>query len=132
MENTEEKSGRLKQRRRRALIILALIFGLIAIIVGVYWFVSLRQYETTEDAYVGGNVIQVTPQVPGTVISIAADDTDFVRAGQSVVVLDQADTRVALEQAQAELARTVRQVRTVFAETAALRADVAAREAELA
>jgi membrane fusion protein (multidrug efflux system) len=85
----------------------------------------------TDDAYVQGNLIQITPQIAGTVISIGADDTDFVRAGQALVQLDPTDGRVALVQAKAQLAQIVREVRTLFAGNATLRSQVALRDAEV-
>ena len=99
---------------------------------GVYWALVLSHYESTDNAYVQGNVVQITPQVGGTVIAINADDTDFVKAGQPLVKLDPADARVALEQAEAQLAQTVREVRTLYANNGTLQAQIALREAELA
>jgi membrane fusion protein (multidrug efflux system) len=91
-----------------------------------------RWAQTTEDAYVAGNLVQLTPQVGGTVVAIRADDTDLVRAGQTVVELDRADAQVALDQAEAALAKTVRDVRALYAGTDQLRASVDVRESELA
>ena len=45
---------------------------------GIYWMLVLNHFESTDNAYVQGNVVQVTPQVAGTVVAINADDTDFV------------------------------------------------------
>ena len=78
------------------------------------------------------NVVQVTPQVSGTVVAINADDTDFVKAGQSLVKLDPADAQVALDQAEAQLAQTVREVRTMYVNNGSLKAQIAAREADAA
>ena len=88
---------------------------------GAYWAQVLRYQQSTDDAYVGGNVVQITPQISGTVVAIGADDTQFVKAGQPLVRLDQADARVALDQAEAQLARTVRDVRNLFATSVAAR-----------
>ena len=88
-------------------------------------------YESTDNAYVQGNVIQITPQIGGTVQAILADDTDFVKAGQPLVQLDPADARIALEQAEANLAQTVRQVRTLYANNGTLAAQVTLREADV-
>ena len=99
---------------------------------GAYWGLALRNRQSTDDAYVSGNVVQITPQVPGTVIGIAADDTQFVHAGQTLVELDPADARIALEQADAKLAKTVRDVRGLFATTAQLKAAVDVRATEVA
>ncbi|MCW7537631.1 HlyD family efflux transporter periplasmic adaptor subunit [Aquabacterium sp. A7-Y] len=88
--------------------------------------------ESTDNAYVQGHVVQITPQVGGTVLAIEADDTDYVKAGQVLVRLDPADARVALEQAEAQLAQAVREVRVLFANNGALQAQIALREADLA
>jgi len=113
---------------------LMLLFGLF-ILAGigyaVYWALVARYVESTDDAYVGGNLVQITPQVAGTVLRIGADDTDYVKAGQTLVELDQADARVALDQAEAALAKSVRQVRNLVATTASIEASVALRRTEL-
>src|SRR5436189_3728313 len=106
-------------------------FLALASVYGAYWAQVLRYHQTTDDAYVGGNVVQITPQISGTVVSIGADDTQFVKAGQTLVQLDQSDASVGLEQAEAQLARTVREVRNLFATTAQLQAAVTVRQTEL-
>jgi membrane fusion protein (multidrug efflux system) len=118
---------------RRWRILAPLIGGAALVAIGytLYWAQVLRYQQGTDDAYVGGNVVQITPQISGTVIGIGADDTQFVKAGQSLVRLDQADARVALEQAEAQLARTVRDVRNLFATTSQLQAAVQLRTSDL-
>src|SRR5262249_303014 len=98
----------------------------------LYWAEVLRYRQSTDDAYVNGNVVQITPQVSGTVVSIGADDTQFVKAGQTLVKLDPADARVALDQAEAQLARTVREVRNMVGTAGQMRAAVALRQNDLA
>ncbi|SFB94990.1 HlyD family efflux transporter periplasmic adaptor subunit [Collimonas sp. OK412] len=118
--------------KRRSLLIgvtIALIIVLLAY--GIWWFIYARHYENTDDAYVGGNVVQVTPQVGGTVLAINTDDTELVQAGKPLVELDKADAKVALDQAEAQLAQTVRQVRTLFVNNNALVSNVTARTSEL-
>ncbi len=118
--------------KRRGLLIgvtIALIIVLIAY--GIWWFIYARHYEGTDDAYVGGNVVQVTPQVGGTVLAIHTDDTELAQVGSPLVDLDQADAKVALASAEAQLAQTVRQVRTLFVNNNALASNVTARAAEL-
>ena len=119
-------------RRRTALLGVAGVVLLGVIAYGVYWALVLNHFESTDNAYVQGNVVQLTPQVAGTVVAISADDTDFVKAGQSLVKLDPADARVALEQAEAQLAQAVRETRTLFANNGTLKAQIAAREADAA
>ena len=99
---------------------------------GTYWAQVIRYHQSTDDAYVSGNVVQITPQISGTVVAIGADDTQFVKAGQPLVRLDPADARVALDQAEAELARTVRDVRNLYATSSQLAATVQMRQTELA
>ncbi len=87
---------------------------------------------STDNAYVQGNVIQVTPQTGGTVVAVRADDTDFVHAGQPLVRLDPSDARMALDQAESQLAQTVREVRTLYANNEVLGAQIAVRRADVA
>ncbi len=110
--------------RKRWLAIVIGAFALIGAVYGAWWAFALRYTQATDDAYVSGNVVQITPQISDTVVGIAADDTQFVAAGQTLVRLDPADARIALEQADAKLARTVRDVRGLFATTAQISANV--------
>jgi len=118
--------------RKKALtgVAAAVVVGGIAY--GAYWALVLNHFESTDNAYVQGNVVQLTPQVSGTVVAINADDTDHVKAGQLLVKLDPADAQVALDQAEAQLAQTVREVRTTYANNSTLKAQIALREADLA
>ena len=125
-------SAASKAARRKALFTLAGVVVLAGCAWGLYDWLVASHYEHTDNAYVQGNVIQITPQTGGTVMSILADDTDFVRAGAALVQLDPADARVALQQAEANLAQAVRQTRTLYANNSALAAQVRLREAEAA
>jgi membrane fusion protein (multidrug efflux system) len=98
---------------------------------GVYTYIVSRNIVSTDDAYVSGDVIQVTSQVPGTVIGLYADDTQSVHAGQLLVQLDPADSKVSMESAEAGLAQAVRRVRALLAQADQLRAQVTARQADL-
>ena len=107
----------------------------VVVVAGLGWaayeYLVASHYESTDNAYVQGNVIQITPQIGGTVVGLMADDTDFVKAGQPLVQLDPADARVALGQAEAALAQAVRQARTVYANNGPLTAQIALRNAEV-
>ena len=131
MSATPTASGFRNGRRRLLLSLVAAAFATAGAGVAGWWLASGRYYESTDDAYVGGNLVQVTPQVAGTVLAINADDTDFVTAGQTLVELDKADSRVALDQAEAKLAKTVRSVRNLVATDAQLEATVEQRRADL-
>lgn len=126
-------SERAPSSRRRVLMIgMTAVFAvaLAGFLLYQHFYGSL--HESTEDAYVSGNLVQLTPQISGTALAIYADDTDLVHAGQTIVKLDESDRRIALEQAEAELAQAVREVRVLFASRDQLTAEVAVRDAELA
>src|SRR4051812_46199500 len=118
-------------RRRLGLLVLALI-----VVVGTaawfaWWFLHGRWYISTEDAYAGGTVVQITAEVAGTVRTVHPRETESVVAGQPLLELDAADARLAMEAALADLAATVREVRGNYAQVDRLRAQVVARDADL-
>src|SRR5215468_10810397 len=121
----------LRDRRRRWLLALGAALVIVAFVVLAWWLLDARFYESTDDAYVAGDLVNVMSQVNGTVVSIGADETDLVEAGQELVRLDATDARIALQDAEQQLARTVRQTHTVFANRDQLRAVVAERRADL-
>lgn len=118
-------------KRRRALTALTVAVVVVGGGWGLYEWLVASHYEDTDNAYVQGNVIQITPQIGGTVMAINADDTDYVKAGQPLVQLDPADAKVALEQAEAALAQTVRQTRTLYANNGSLAAQVTLRQSDI-
>lgn len=119
-------------KRNRILLIIGGIFSLIGVAFILQWAVVGRYIEETDNAYVQGNVVQVSAQVSGTVSRILVDDTSVVKAGQTLLTLDTADADVALAQADAQLAQTVREVRTLYAAQGQASANLALRDAELA
>ena len=123
--------GFFQTRRGRWLLIATAFFILIGFLWWAYWYFHARFYQDTDDAYVAGDLVNVMSQVSGTVISIGADETDFVQAGQELVRLDSSDAEIALRDSEARLARAVRQTRTVFANRDQLQAVVAQRRADL-
>jgi membrane fusion protein (multidrug efflux system) len=118
-------------QRRVKLIALGLAASFGAAVYGGYWFLSARHHQSTDDAYVNGDLVQITSEVAGTVMALAADDTQGVERGQTLLTLDPADAQVAMSAAEARLARAVREVRTLFATAEELRARIADREIEL-
>src|SRR5258707_1696921 len=117
-------------KRRSALLALTTVFIVAAAAAAGWWWFDGRWTTSTDDAYVQGNLVQLTPQIAGIVLRSNADDTALVREGDPVVVLDDADTRSALDEAKAGLAQAVRRVRQLYANTDALRASVELRRAE--
>jgi membrane fusion protein (multidrug efflux system) len=124
--NTENSGS-----RKRLLLGLGAVVVLCCAAIFAYQELYGRFYEETDDAYVGGNLVQITPQITGTVTRIAVDDGDYVEAGQPLVWLDPADTQVAQQSAEANLARTVRQVRGLYSNVDSYKAQVASRKIDV-
>jgi membrane fusion protein, multidrug efflux system len=122
----------LQQRRRTWLIGLTVALVVTGLVVVAWWLLYARFYQSTDDAYVAGDLVNVMSQVSGTVVAIGADVNDRVQAGQELIKLDATDARIALDDAEQQLARTVRQTRTVFANRDQLTAVVNQRRADLA
>ena len=118
-------------KRGRNLKILAGVVAICAVGYAVYWYCYARHFESTDDCYVDGDVVQITSEIPGTVIELHADDTQSVARDQALLELDPADARVAVSNAEANLARAVRTVRALFAQADQLRAEIRDREVEL-
>jgi len=119
-------------KRKRALLILATILVLAGIAWLAYYLLVARWHQDTDDAYVQGNVVSIVPQTIGTVVSIDADEGMKVEAGQPLVELDPNDAQVAYDQAVANLAGTVRQVRGLYSSVDAGQADIKARQIAVA
>ena len=118
-------------KRSRALLIVATIFVLAGLTWFVLWFFVFSTRENTDNAYIGGNQVALSSQVPGTVVAILTDDTQHVTAGQVLVKLDPTDADVKLRQASSALAQAVRQVRQQNDSVSEADATVAAREVDL-
>ncbi len=132
METTAVQQAERGSKRKRNFIILLIIL-LLAAGGGVAWYLLYaRYYETTDDAYVNGNQVTLTPQIGGTVTQVTVDEGDFVQKGQPLVLLDPSDTEIALQQAEASLANTVRQVRGLYSTADNYRAQVAAKKSGVA
>jgi len=121
-----------RSRRKMLFALLGLGIVVAAVAFGVYYMTYARYHEDTDDAYVDGNLVQLTPLVVGTVIAVNADDTQIVKAGDPVVTLDPADSKIALSNAEAALGQTVRQVSSLYVNNDFYAASVAEREADLA
>ena len=131
-ETTAQEDAARSARRKKLFTALAAV---VAVLGGAYYaydaLVASRHVET-DNAYVGANVAQVTPLVVGPVIEVAVDDAQIVRKGDLLVRLDDTDARIALAQAEAQLALTMRQVRGLVATDGGLGAQIAARTADQA
>ncbi len=107
-------------------------FSIAAAAYSLYWFAYGQYFQSTDDAYVTGNLVQLMPQVAGNVESVFADETDRVQAGETLVALDPTDARIALSKAENDLAETVRKVKQLYEVSSELGAEVKSRQAEYA
>jgi membrane fusion protein, multidrug efflux system len=116
-EQDREPAKEAAKSRALPTILLVCVLAGIAVF-AIYYFAIARHQVKTDDAYVNGNLVRLTPQVSGTVIAIETDETQFVQHGQVLVQLDPRDAEVALAQAKASLGQTVRDVAQLFAQEA--------------
>ncbi|KVV43874.1 hemolysin secretion protein D [Burkholderia territorii] len=123
--------ARRATRRKRFTLFFAVVL-LAALVWIAFWLLRDRYYEDTDDAYVAGSIVQVAAQIPGAVTDVLVADTQAVRAGQTLVRLDDAEASVAFAQAKAQLAQAVRQVANAKISNAMYAEAVNAREADLA
>lgn len=120
-----------KQQRKRVLSLLTFIFIVLGCAWLVYWFLVLRHHQSTDDAYVAGNQIQIMAQVSGSVTHVNVDNTDFVKQGQVLVELDPTDAEQALERAKTGLANSVRQTHQLIINSKQYQANIELRQTEL-
>ncbi|MCI3946534.1 HlyD family efflux transporter periplasmic adaptor subunit [Pseudomonas syringae] len=131
-ENTSEPSQKKDAnpgKRKFLLIGLAIIVVLCGLGIWAWYEIYGQWSEETDDAYVNGNVVEITPLVTGTVISIGADDGDLVQEGQVLLKFDPSDAEVSLQSAEANLGKVVRQVRGLYSNVDGLKAQIAAQRA---
>lgn len=119
-------------KRKKSLGIFIVILLILSIACALYWFFFLKDFEETEDAYVGGNQVMVSSQVAGNVAKINADNMDKVHAGDILVELDDTNAKLSFEQAKSNLANAVRQVEQLGFTVQQLQSSVHANEISLA
>ncbi|HJV06876.1 MAG TPA: efflux RND transporter periplasmic adaptor subunit [Chromobacteriaceae bacterium] len=126
-----DKELETAKRRKRNLVLASSVFAAAAIGYGAYWALVLSHQESTDDAYVSGHMVQITPEVAGTVVKVGSDDTDRVEAGQTLVALDANDAKLAFDRARNDFIQAVRETRQLMTNTQQLAALAAQRDAEL-
>ncbi len=131
MDSQQQADADRIHKRNLALSVFTIIALVLAFIWLIYWLIWGRFEVYTDDAYVNGNMVQLMSQIAGTVVEINVDDTQLVKQGQVVIKFDPADTAIALQQAQAQLAETIRQVRQLFENTKREQATLILRKADL-
>lgn len=126
------QSAKKKKKRKGALLLLAALFILIGVAWLVYWFMVLRHFQETDDAYVAGNQVQIMAQVPGSVNKVWFEDTDYVKKGDVLVTLDKTDAEQAFDKAQNALATSVRQTHQLIINNRQYQATIELRKTALA
>ena len=124
-----ERRSRLRQR------LFALLGGLVVVVAlsaFAYWYFVASNYVSTDNAYVDASTAQITPRIEGTLASVPAYDTQHVKRGDILAVVDPTDAKVALAQAQANFAQAQQHVAQYYANTDAAAAQVTARRGDLA
>lgn len=119
-----------QQRRNKLLAGLAGVVVVAGAVAGGYYWLHASNFVSTDNAYAAAEVAQVTPAVGGTVLEVLVKDTQSVQAGDVLVRMDPTDAKLALAQAEAELARAMRRVKAYVANDGGLQAQIAAREAD--
>jgi membrane fusion protein (multidrug efflux system) len=122
-----------KPNNRRQLLTGLAVVVVIGIVLWVLYAVFIGSHHVeTDNAYVGAEVAQVTPLVSGPVAKVLVSETQVVVAGQPLVVIDDADAKIAVLSAQAALGQAQRKVQGYFASDTALAGQVSARDADIA
>ncbi len=124
---TEVAASGAKTHRKRNLVIVTLLFLITAAVVALAYFLFWQHEEETEDAYVAGHLVMITPQVNGTVRKVMYDDTDVVKKGDVLVALDDSDFQLAYDRAQNELIQAIRQNKQQTAVNSKAKAQVLLR-----
>jgi membrane fusion protein, multidrug efflux system len=120
-----DASSHSNANRRRGFLILGVLILIGALAYGAYWFLDARFYETTDDAYVSGNIVAVTSRENGTIQALHVDNTQTVKRGQLLMEMDPSVVNVNVASAEANLARTIRSVKGEFSHAASSGAQVA-------
>jgi membrane fusion protein (multidrug efflux system) len=119
-----------KSNRKRLFAILGAVVAIGAVGYGLFYVLVLSNYVSTDDAYVGADVAQITPQVAAQVQDVRVEDAQTVKKGDILVVLDPADANLAVASAQAQYGQAVRRVRQYLANNQANTAQINARDAD--
>ena len=120
------------ERRRKGFFLFAIACAVLALLYGGWWLLTGRFHETTDDAYVAGNIVAVTSREAATVTALYADNTQAVKQGQLLIEMDPSVAEVNMRAAEANLARAARTVRGTFASADSYSAQLAQAQVALA
>lgn len=128
---SNETTAPHEKKRRAFLLAITALFILGGLAYAAYYVLVLSKRVETDNAYVGGNLVNVSSQVTGSVVEIRVDETQLVQAGTEIIKLDPSDAQVALAQAEARLGTVVRQERERYTTVQQLEAAVEQRRVAL-
>jgi len=98
-----EKQNNKKLHRKKRVLIPLLLLVLVIGVVGVYWYLYLKSFESTDDAYIDCDAITISSKILGRITELAAEEGDSVKAGELLVQLDDSDLRSQEAQSKANL-----------------------------
>jgi membrane fusion protein (multidrug efflux system) len=111
------------KRSKRPFIILAAVLAVVAIAALIYWLLN-RNYETTDDAQIDGNIYQISSRISGQVEQVLVTDNQHVTKGQVLVTLDPRDAQTSLAKAKADFEQAQAQFAVANANTIQATANV--------
>ena len=129
-QNVPASTSNNEPRRNKLLLALGGVVGTAAVVTAAYWYLYGSHFVSTDNAYAAVEIAQVTPSVGGTISEVRVTDTQSVRKGDVLVVIDPTDAKLALAQAEADLGSAIRRVRGYVANDSGLAAQIAARAAD--
>lgn len=121
----------MRARRKRWLSIFGLVLVAGVVIWGIWFFIARAGRVSTDNAYVGADTAQVTPLVAAPVADVRVANTQQVKKGDILVVLDPADVRIEVAQAESALAQAEQKYRQARATVGAAQGRVEARGSEI-
>ncbi len=102
-DDAESQTGKRPLYKRAAFLIAAIIVLVVGAAIGLHYYLYARSHESTDDAFIDGHIIQISPKASGYVARVYVDDNQQVKAGDLIVELDARDYEVRLQQAKAAL-----------------------------
>ncbi|MDC9595140.1 multidrug efflux MFS transporter periplasmic adaptor subunit EmrA [Xenorhabdus sp. IM139775] len=127
----KQQGGKNNKKRKIILSVVVLLFLFAGVAYLTYWYMVLRFYQSTDNAYVAGNQVQVMSQTHGSVKNIYVDNTDFVQQGDLLLTLDSTDAENAFEKSKHALAQAVRETQETILSNPKLLANVELKQLTL-
>jgi membrane fusion protein (multidrug efflux system) len=118
-------------RQHWVLVAVAGSIVIIALVAGLVYWLTIRNYESTDDAFVAARSFSIAPKVGGYVTEVAVTDNEHVVAGQLLAHIDQGDYKIAVDQAQAQVAAAKANIANIIAQISSQQAQIEQAKAQL-